>query len=76
MTRDWRETWVDEMGLIVALSSDARFQKLSVFKQKMAKELTVEQQAQLRICLRQRFTPSNGQNGCQGATAAVKGVTQ
>lgn len=58
MKRDWKEHWVDRMGLIVALHGKARFDALDAFKLKMFVELTVDEQAQLRACLRQRFTPS------------------
>jgi len=70
--RDWRELWVDRMGLIVALSGKERFDMLEAFKLRMFVELTLAEQEQLRECLRQRFTPSNGNDGCQSATESVR----
>jgi hypothetical protein len=72
--RDWKESWVDQMGLIVALGGKQRFEALDAFKLKMFVTLTPEAIAELRECLRQRFTPTNGGNGCASATAAVKEV--
>ena len=63
------------MGLIVALSGKHRFDMLEAFKLKMAVELSMEQFNELRECLRQRFTPSGGKDGCQLATQAVKEAT-
>lgn len=57
--RDWKEAWVDEMGLVVALSGKARFEAMDAFKLKMFVTLTPEAIAELRECLRQRFTPSS-----------------
>lgn len=72
--RDWKEFWVDDMGLIVALSGEARFERLRKFKALMQR-LTEAEQRELGDCLRQRFTPSNGDSGCQEATSSVKEVT-
>ena len=69
--RDWKEAYVDQMGLIVALSGKPRFEMLEAFKLRMFVELTAEQCAELKECLRQRFTPSGGKDGCQSATDAV-----
>jgi len=57
--RDWREAWVDKMGLIVALHGEQRFKRLEAFKLEMFVELTPDQCAELKECLRQRFTPSS-----------------
>lgn len=73
--RDWKEAWVDEMGLIVALSGEDRFFRLNKLKFRMGRELSEQEVHQLRACLRQRFTPTNGQHGCQEATSAVKEIT-
>lgn len=72
--RDWKEEWIDEMGLIVALSGKERFTKLSIFRIKMRALLSPVDQDALKEALRQRFTPTNGMDGCQEATAAVKEV--
>jgi hypothetical protein len=73
--RDWREPWVDRMGLIVALSGKKRFDMLADFKRRMLSELTPSECDALRECLRQRFTPSNGSDGCQSATEAVRAAS-
>lgn len=72
--RDWKEPFVDEMGLIVALSGQERFAKLAEFKRKAA-TLSEHDQRLLKECLRQRFTPTNGNDGCASATDAVRQVT-
>lgn len=71
MIRDWKEAWVDEMGLIVALSGTQRFERVDRFNVKM-KLLSTEQREELKECLRQRFTPTNGKDGCQEATESVQ----
>lgn len=71
MNQDWKENWIDQMGLIVALSGAERFRKLEVFMVEM-RLLSAPELAELKEALRQRFTPSNGQDGCQGATEAVR----
>lgn len=70
--RDWKEFWVDEMGLIVALDGNKRFELMADFKLRMVFELSPNEQSELKDCLRKRFTPSNGDNGCQSATQAVR----
>lgn len=72
--RDWKESWIDEMAIIDKLQGKAKVERLSNFKRVMALLPKLEQ-LQLKEALRQRFTPSNGQDGCQSATAAVKDVT-
>lgn len=72
--RDWKEEWVDRMGLIVTLSGEDRFAALEKFKSDMVK-LGKGDRWSLQDCLRHRFTPSNGQDGCQSATDAVKEAT-
>ncbi len=57
--RDWKEAWVDEMGLVIALSGKARFEAMDAFKLRMFVTLTPEAIVELRECLRQRFTPSS-----------------
>jgi len=57
--RDWKEKWVDQMGLIVALAGEQRFKRLESFKLAMSVALTEDQCEELRECLRQRFTPSS-----------------
>lgn len=69
--RDWKEVYVDRMGLIVALSGEDRFQKLTELKRDMVK-LPQALQMELMECLRQRFTPSNSDCGCQSATKSVR----
>ncbi len=59
MTRDWKEIYVDQMGLIVALNGSDRFKAMEAFKLRMFVELTPDQCDELRECLRQRFTPSS-----------------
>lgn len=75
MTRDWKEDWVDRMGLIVALSGEARFQCLVLFKLDMATKLSEAECRELRVCLRKRFMPTNGQDGCQEAVKSVREAT-
>ena len=58
MKRDWREPWIDQMGLILTLSGRPRFVMMEAFKLKMLVELTPEQWIDLKEALRQRFTPS------------------
>jgi hypothetical protein len=71
--RDWKEPYVDRMGLIVALSGQHRFQKLSELKKDMS-SLPASQQSELKECLRQRFTPTNGQDGCSEAMASMRSI--
>lgn len=33
--KDWKESWIDWMGLIVALSGEKRFYELETFKLRM-----------------------------------------
>lgn len=73
---DWREIWIDRMGLIVALAGEERFRQLRAFKADMASLLSPAQCDQLHQALTARFTPTNGQNGCQSATAAVRAVAE
>ena len=63
MERDWKEAWVDRMGLIVTLSGQDRFMRLKKFKADMVHDLTPGQIVDLRICLRERFSPSNAMTG-------------
>lgn len=74
IVRDWKEEWVDRMGLIVALSGVERFQKLSEFK-RLAATLSATHRDELNECLRQRFTPTNGEDGCKSGTTAVREAT-
>lgn len=73
--RDWKEDWIDRMGLIVALSGEERFEALRKFKADMNWKLRPHEQIELKETLRMRFTPTNGKEGCQSATAAVKEAT-
>lgn len=72
--KDWREIWVDRMGLIVALSGAERFDSLNKMKKDMAENLNPDQINIVKDVIRQRFTPTNGENGCQSATQAVKEI--
>lgn len=72
ITRDWKEEWVERMGLIVALSGDYRFKQLAKMKGDMAVRLSQQEVAELKECLRRRFTPSNGNDGCREATQSVR----
>lgn len=72
--RDWKEKYIDRMGLIVALSGEPRFQQLSLLKADMAL-LSSEMQQELKSALRQRFAPSGGTDGCQSAMNAVTSAT-
>lgn len=74
INQNWKEPWIDQMGLIVALSGEERFIMLARFKYRMAMELSTFDQAELRVAIRQRFTPSNGEDGCQSAMSAVKEI--
>lgn len=75
MNQDWMEPWIDQMGWIVALSGEARFRNLEEFKKQMRTRLTKEGQVTLKEAIRQRFTPTNGQDGCRGAIEAVREAT-
>lgn len=75
LERDWKEAWVDRMGLIVCLDGKERFAALDQFKRDMGFMLSNSQIAELKACIRDRFTPTNGGNGCQSATASVKAIT-
>lgn len=72
--RDWREKWVDEMGLIVTLSGEDRYFRLNQLKFRMGRDLTEQEVYQLRQCLRERFTPSNGQDGCKEAMDSMRTI--
>ena len=74
MKRDWKEVWIDKMGLIVALSGEQRFAKIEDFKASLAL-LSADDQAAVKQAMRQRFTPSNGQDGCSEATASITEAT-
>lgn len=71
--RDWKESYVDQMALIVTLSGEERFKRLTAFKAQ-TQLLEKQDQAELSECIRLRFTPSNGQDGCQSATDSVNSV--
>lgn len=72
--RDWKEAWVDRMGLIVCLNGSLRFDAIREFKRDMGFFLSNDQISELKECLRKRFTPSNGENGCQSGTDSVRQV--
>lgn len=69
--RDWKEAYIDHMGLIVALSGERRMDEMRLFKRNMER-LTLKQQGELRLALALRFTPTNGQDGCQSGMQAVR----
>lgn len=71
MLRDWKEVWIDQMGLIVALSGEERYARLRDFKKQLAL-LSDKDFHALNKAIKERFTPSNGEDGCQSATEAVK----
>ena len=79
--RDWKERWIDEMGLIVALSGEVRFSTLASFKNRM-RTLPQADQESLRIALKQRFTPSSYStnnpsfNGCREGTVSVESAIE
>lgn len=73
MTRDWKENYVDFMGLIVAQSGEERFKNLKLLKLAMDL-LTDEDKAAVKETLRQRFTPSNGQDGCEEAMDSMRTI--
>lgn len=73
MTQDWMEPWIDQMGLIVALSAPERFERFAMFKYNMAK-LRKRDRIALKEAIRLRFTPSNGVDGCESGTEAVREV--
>lgn len=58
--RDWKEVWVDRMGLIVALDAERRFKALQELKAAMARELTQKQRSELLVTLAERFTSQRG----------------
>lgn len=72
--RDWKEEWIDEMGLIVALSGYDRFIRLGIFKLAVKHTLTEKQRGELKLAIKNRFTPTNGQDGCKSGMEAVKEV--
>lgn len=55
-TRDWKEEYVDFMGLIVALSGEQRFARMTELKDGM-KGLTDKQNKELKQAFRERFYP-------------------
>lgn len=73
--RDWKEAWIDRMGLIVALSGYVAIRR---FKEDMATLESLAEVEALREAIRQRFTPSSyadaERDGCKSAMAAVKEV--
>lgn len=69
--KNWIEDWIDEMGLIVALSGNERFNKIAKFKC-ARKFLSEKGQQKLDEAIRKRFTPSNGEDGCKTAMDSVK----
>lgn len=73
--RDWKEAWIDRMGLIVALGGGHRFNELAQFKRDMS-AMSEREQAELKEAIRQRFTPTNGENGCQSGTEAIRKVVK
>lgn len=76
--RDWKESWIDRMGLIVALSGNDRYVAIRRFKEDMATLESMAEVEALREAIRQRFTPSSyagdERDGCKSAMAAVKEV--
>lgn len=80
MERDWKEAWIDEMGLIVALSGEDRFRRLSAFKARCLL-LAPTYKAELSAALKQRFMPSSypenpPADGCRSGMDAINAVTQ
>lgn len=75
MTKPWKEVFVDHMGLIVALGGERRFEEMRKLRLAI-NELPVDKQAEVKECLRQRFTPTNGDDGCESATRAVRIVSK
>jgi hypothetical protein len=69
---DWREPWIDRMGLIVALGGEERFTHLRAFKKDMRVKLTVDERQALKAAIQARFTPTNGEDGCASGVSAVK----
>lgn len=69
--RPWKEEFVDHMGLVVALSGNRRFSELKKLKERID-ALPDNQREEIKQAIRQRFTPTNGTDGCCGAMAAVK----
>lgn len=74
MQQPWKEVFVDRMGLIVALSGQRRMEAMSALVSDI-RALPAGKAVEVKECLRLRFTPTNGGNGCQSATEAVKAVT-
>lgn len=78
--RDWKEKWVDEMGLIVALSAPERFTRLDDFKHRL-NQLPPEQRQEVRWAVAKRFTPSSTRSsseefkGCRSATEVIEEIT-
>lgn len=73
--QSWQEKLVDEMGLVVALSGESRFEAMKSLRLKIH-QLSPAQQIEIKAILKQRFTPTNGEDGCQSATRAVKIITK
>ena len=77
--QDWREKFIDEMGLIVALNGEERFTKLSLFKNRI-NDLNSNDRAEIKNLLKLRFTPSSINtnniefNGCRAGTESVEAV--
>lgn len=74
-TRDWKEEWIDRMGLIVVLGGKERFEHLNRLKFDMTTKLNCREITELKEAIRMRFTPTNGQDGCQSGIQAVKEAT-
>lgn len=75
MSKPWIEHYIDHMGLVVALSGVERFAEMKRLKDRIAL-LEVSKASEVREAIRLRFTPTNGQDGCQSGTAAVRDVAQ
>lgn len=71
--KPWIETWIDRMGLIVALNGEERFQQIYQFKVDLNR-LNHDMQTQVKEAIRLRFAPTNGNDGCVSGTMAVKEV--
>ncbi len=69
------EIFVDKMGLIVCLSGEARFAKIREFKKELA-AYPLQERLFISEAIRKRFTPTNGQDGCESGMASVKEATE
>lgn len=73
--KPWQEVLVDKMGLIVALGGEERYARMAELKTILT-ALPSDKRFEIENILRERFTPTNGSDGCHGGTDAVRQATR